>query len=108
MINIVKDNSDEVLAELKNKTTLALDAVGAKAVSDVQILTPVDTGDLWNSIDHVVDDNKVVIGTNVEYAIYVELRDKAKHPTGQAHFLRDGITRNLQSYRDIVRKYLSD
>lgn len=38
-------------------------------------LTPVDTGNLRNSITHKVDsaENAVYIGTNNEYAAYVEL-----------------------------------
>lgn len=37
------------------------------------MLKAVDTGNLRNSITHKVLENEVYIGTDVEYAIYVEL-----------------------------------
>lgn len=40
--------------------------------NDAKTRAPVDTGNLRNSITHEVDDNEGVVGTNVEYAPYVE------------------------------------
>ena len=50
-----------------------------------------------------VDEEKTVyIGTNVEYAPYVEYRDNARHQTGNAHFLRNSVTDNTEYYKGIL------
>lgn len=87
----LEDNSDAVLAEIESKIQMGLEAMGIAAEDNVVSLTPVDTGRLKGSITHVVDDHTVVVGTNVEYAQAVELRDSAMHTTGRAHYMRDGI-----------------
>ena len=48
-------------------------------------LCPVDTGLLRNSITHAVDteEKSVIIGTNVEYAAYVELGTGKYYPGGR-------------------------
>lgn len=40
--------------------------------NDAKLTCPVDTGNLRSSITHVVNDNVGIVGTNVEYAPYVE------------------------------------
>ena len=42
------------------------------------------------------------IGTNVEYAIYVETMDSVKHKTGKAHFLRDSAANHSEAYKRIM------
>ena len=100
------DNSNAVLAELKKKVALSLEAVGIQAEGNVAMRTPVDTGLLQGSWSHLVDDNKVTIGTNVKYATYVEVNDNARHTNGQAHMLRDGIQQHMNEYQMIVDNYL--
>lgn len=103
----LNDNSEIVLNSLKSQQYVALDAVGYAAETNVKLLTPVDTGRLKTSFTHVVDDEAVIVGTNVEYGKYVEGNDKARHVTGQAHFLRDGITKNIETYKQIIKSYLT-
>ena len=77
-----KDYSKEVLAALEKGKRNALTAIGATAETYAKKATPVDTGRLRNSISHSVDGEAAYIGTNVEYAPYVELgtsRAKAHH-----------------------------
>lgn len=100
------DHSQEVLYALEGAQYRALDAVGFAAESNVKILTPVDTGRLKGSIGHYVDDDAVVIGTNVEYGKYVEFNDKAFHDDGQAHYLRDGINKHIKEYKAIFESEL--
>jgi len=51
----------------------ALEAVGIFIEGEAITRCTVKTGNLKGSINHkVIDDNTVVIGTNVKYAIYVE------------------------------------
>lgn len=69
---------------------------------------PVDTGNLRNSISHKQDfgEKFAIVGTNVEYAPYVEFDDSKKHPTGKAHFLRDSIVTHGDEYKEIAIKHL--
>lgn len=54
---------------------VALEKIGLLAEGYAQKKCPVDTGNLRGSITHEVDtaEKSVAIGTNVEYAPYVEL-----------------------------------
>ena len=76
---ISADNSEAVLQELSTKLEAILEAWGIQGVGAVQdIITSesrIDTGAMRNSISHQVDlnDQSVMIGTNIEYAIYHEL-----------------------------------
>ena len=68
-----KDNTDEVLAALESAKKRGLEAIGLTADGHTKTEAPVDTGRLRNSISHATDDEAAYIGTNVEYAPYVEL-----------------------------------
>ena len=77
-----KDNSQQILSALEKGKRNALTAIGATAETYAKQETPVDTGRLRNSISHAIDGEAAYIGTNVEYAPYVELgtsRAKAHH-----------------------------
>lgn len=102
------DHSDEVLEALKKQAVLALEAVGQVAEGYAKEDCPVDTGRLRNSISHAVDEDGAYIGTNVEYAKYVEYNDTVKHENGKAHFLRDAATMHGEEYKDIFEKIMKD
>ena len=69
-----KSNAKDVLEAMQKARTRAMEIIGGKAESYAKALCPVDTGNLRNSITHAQqDENTEVIGTNVEYAPYVEL-----------------------------------
>lgn len=115
------DNSQQVIAALGNQKAFALEEVGMAAEGYVRDKTPVDTGNLQNSITHLVDDNAVIIGTNVDYARAVEFGHKQEigryvpaigkrltSPFVQGkHFMRDGITTHLGDYKRIIKDYLT-
>lgn len=69
------DNSGKVLDEFQDAVVRALERCGAQAEGYAKDLAPVDTGKLRNSISHKVDSAEpaAYIGTNSEYAPYVEL-----------------------------------
>ena len=80
----ITDNSAEFKEALERAMARALEIIGGKAESYAKGLTPVGTvesthvehyigGTLRNSITHSVDEDTVLVGTNVEYAPYVEL-----------------------------------
>ena len=77
-----KDNSQQILTALDKGIKNGLEAIGLTAETYAKKATPVDTGRLRNSISHTVDGEAAYIGSNVEYAPYVELgtsRAKAHH-----------------------------
>ena len=77
-----KDNSKQILSALEKGIKNGLEAIGLTAETYAKKATPVDTGRLRNSISHSVDGESAYIGSNVEYAPYVELgtsRAKAHH-----------------------------
>lgn len=69
------DNSKEVHSAMREAAIRALEKCGLTAEEYAKRMAPVDTGNLRNSITHQVDNDEsaVYIGTNVEYAPYVEL-----------------------------------
>ena len=77
-----KDYSKEVLAAREKGVKNGHEAKGENAETYAKKETPVCTGRLRNSISHTVDGEAAYIGSNVEYARYVELgtsRAKAHH-----------------------------
>ena len=75
-------NVNDILSALEKGKRNALTAIGETAETYAKKATPVDTGRLRNSISHAVDGEAAYIGSNVEYAPYVELgtsRAKAHH-----------------------------
>lgn len=101
------DNTSDVLNASAEAIYRALTEVGMEAQARVAALVPVDTGRLRNSIEYQVEDSQVIIGTNVEYAREVEFNDKARHTSGQAHYLRDGISNNVGEFKRIINDVLS-
>lgn len=71
----ITDNSKEVSAAIEAAILRGLEKCGLVAEGYAKKLCPVDTGNLRNSITHVVDKEEpaVYIGTNSEYGPYVEL-----------------------------------
>ena len=69
------DNSKEVLEAMQQAAVRALEKCGLTAEGYAKKLCPVDTGNLRNSITHNVDEEEpaAYIGSNAEYAAYVEL-----------------------------------
>ena len=69
------DYSPQVLAEMHDAVLRALERIGEQAEGYAKDLCPVATGQLRNSISHAVDEGEqaAYIGSNMEYAPYVEL-----------------------------------
>lgn len=103
----IVDNSEEVIQAMKEQAVLGMLAIGQEAEGFAKDECPVDTGRLRNSISNEVDEEEVAmyVGTNVEYAPYVEFGD-AKHKTGNAHFLRNSVTNHIERYQEIMEAAL--
>lgn len=133
----VEDHTEEVKAAFEEAMARALEAVGLQAEGySKEILTTegrVDTGLLRNSITHakLPGENSVIIGTNVEYAVFHEVgtghyldeelgkgrqdpwffrdRNGEGHMTvgiHGVHYLRNALNDHLNEYRDIVEEML--
>ena len=94
-----KDNTDEVLASLKRAKKRGLEAIGLTAEGYAKKDTPVDTGRLRNSISHTTDDEAAYIGTNVEYAPYVELGARGRKGV---HMLQRAATEHSDEYKRLM------
>lgn len=97
------DNSDEVLRELAEKIPQALTAMGLVAESHAKGYCPVDTGRLRNSIANAVSGNAAYIGTNVEYAAFVELGTSRMSPRP---YLKPAIANHTDEYKRIAEQAL--
>lgn len=104
----IADHSPQVLAAMKDQVARALESIGQEAEGYAKDECPTDTGRLRNSIAHQVDSGEqaVYIGTNVEYAPYVEYGEKARHPVGKAHFIRDAAANHGDHYKSILEATL--
>ena len=125
------DNSKEFFDAFDVAIARALERCGMQAEGYAKDLVPVDTGNLRNSISYRVDaqNKEVVLGTNNEYAAYVELGtgkyvsggrpdswvyqdDKGNwhHTNGQKAqpYLKPAVADHKQTYRNIIEDELKN
>ncbi len=109
LIEIREDNREQIANAIKSAIAKGLETIGLVAEGYAKADAPVDTGRLRNSITHITDDKDAYIGTNVEYAPYVEFNEKLSHPNGgKAHFLRDAAANHASEYAQIMRDALGE
>lgn len=101
----IKDNSKEVLEALAEAKKRGLEAIGITAEGHAKKITPVDTGRLRNSIGHATDDEAAYIGSNVEYAPYVELGSRGREGK---HMLQRAATEHADEYKRIMEDALKN
>jgi phage gpG-like protein len=70
------DHTAELLKLINNKTTAALEVAGSMVESTAIEQALVDTGKYRGSLTHETVGFCVVIGSNVEYAPWIEIRYK--------------------------------
>lgn len=102
---ILQDNSDLFKRGKDGAIARALEVIGLVAEGYAKRLCPVDTGRLRSSISHARDEDSAYIGTNVEYAPYVEFgtsRQKARP------YLKPAATEHGDEYREIVEQELKN
>lgn len=102
----VISHKDEAISGVEMAKMRALEIIGMRAEKYAKALCPVDTGNLRNSISHqTVGNNEVHIGTNVEYAPYVEfgtVRMSAKP------YLRPAVSTHIEEYKNILKSELKN
>lgn len=125
------DNSEEIKKEFEAALLRGLEKCGLVAERYAKKLCPVDTGNLRKSITHTVDEQEpaAIIGTNNEYAAYVEL-GTGKYAEGgrptpcvyqddECHwhwtagnpaqpFLKPAVADHQQTYRNIIENELKN
>lgn len=129
--NIFVDNSEKVGAALQGAIVRALERCGMQAEGYAKDLAPVDTGNLRNSISHRVNEREktVYVGTDAEYAAYVELgtgkyaeggrkdpwvyqdtEGKWHHTNGQRAqpYLKPAVADHKQTYYNIFKDELKN
>ena len=104
---IIESHIGEVKEELAHRIPTILEALGIEAegnaVTEITDLGAVDTGRLRGSITHTTDQDSAYIGTNVEYAQYVEL---GTYKMAARPFLRNAITKYTDDYKRIIQSGL--
>lgn len=108
---IFTNNASKVLAAEAAAKATALEIIGGKAESYAKRLCPVDTGRLRNSITHQqYDENTEVVGTNVEYAPYVELGHvtPSGNPVAPRPFLRPAAENHTSEYKAIIKQCMQN
>ena len=100
-----RDNTGGALGGKKKKKRRGLEAIGLTAEGYAKRETPVDTGRLRNSISHATDDEAAYIGTNVEYAPYVELGARGRQGV---HMLQRAATEHTDEYKQIMEDALKN
>ena len=95
-------HAPEVLKGAEGAKARALEMIGGVAESYAKAACPVDTGRLRNSITHArLDESTEVIGTNVEYAPYVEL---GTHKMAAKPYLRPAAENHAAEYKAIAEQ----
>lgn len=100
-----KDNTKEVLSALEKAIERGLEAIGLTAEGHAKKETPVDTGRLRNSISHATDKEAAYIGTNVEYAPYVELGSRGRDGK---HMLKRAATEHTAEYKKLMEESMKN
>lgn len=97
----------EFKEDLSRRIPVILEALGLEAegnaVDEITRLGAVDTGRLRGSISHAHDEEAAYVGTNVEYAPYVELGTSKMAPRP---FLRNAVSNYTDDYKRIVEEGL--
>ena len=105
LLEIREDNAQQIADAIDQALARALEEVGLVAEGYAKKACPVDTGRLRNSITHQVrpSEKSVYIGTNVEYAPYVELGTSRMKPQP---FLRPAAADHEGTYKKIFESEL--
>ena len=105
VLEIRENNAAQVEAAIDQAIARALTMIGQQAEGYAKTMCPVDTSRLKNSITNQIDmqENSVYIGTNVEYAPYVELGTMRQDPHP---YLKPAASEHSDEYRAILKSCL--
>ncbi len=105
---IITSNADIIKAAKDEAIQRALEMIGQAGESYAKLNLEreprrIDTGRLRNSISHTRDEDTAYIGTNVEYAPYVEFGTVKMEPS---MFLHRAVSENIPEYKSIAESEL--
>ncbi len=107
-INVsITSNRELVEQATTQQIAVALEAIGLLCEGYAKMKCPVDTGNLRNSITHTVnvEEQAAYIGTNVEYAAFVEMgTSKMKAQP----YLKPAVVDHTDKYKQMVEYYLKN
>lgn len=99
----ITSHIDDIKEELKSRIPTILEALAIQAegnaIDEITSMKAVDTGRLRGSISHTHDDEAAYVGTNVEYAPYVEY---GTYKMPSRPFLRNAISNYIDEYKKII------
>ena len=99
---IDKDNTEKFFKEVESEVNSNLRTATLLVERDAKTLCPVDTGTLKRSITHeFVSKREAIVGTNVEYAPYIEL-GTSRMPARS--FLRAALAKNMKRIKALFKK----
>ena len=114
----ITDNSEQFKQELASKLPRGLEAIGMQAEANAKIEvtravydTPESvsgyrrTGALRNSISHASDDSAAYVGSNIEYAPYVEF---GTYKMAARPFIQPAVEEYMDEYKAIAEQYLKE
>ena len=98
----------EILKHIDDNIAVALEAIGEEcennAVFEITAMGAVDTGRLRGSITHTTDDDAAYVGTNVEYAGYVEF-GTSRMPARP--YLENAVANYADEYKRLFELYIN-
>lgn len=99
------DNTNAIIDLINSKVKDALQEMGIKAVAEVTLNAPVDTGTLRRSYTYQCEDFSVIIGTDIDYSVYVEFRPS--NQGGRPHF-RNSLESLQGEFQNILNRKLGE
>ena len=96
----IVDNTDRVKNMSEKNIEICLEKIGLMSEAYAKDMCPVDTGRLRASITHETGEDSVIIGTNVEYAGYVELGTSKQDPQP---YLVPSLQNHISEIERIIR-----
>ena len=104
----MKSFKDEFLKMCDSQGQAAFEECGSDMEYYAKRACPVDTGRLHNSITHEVDGCgsgiKAIVGTNVEYAQYVE---DGTYRMAARPYIKPSVSDHISHYQSVIKKYLN-
>lgn len=106
-VKLANDISDLAIRASKEAIKNALEQCGLEAERYAKeyltLKKAVKTGRLRNSVTHAVKDNTMYIGTNVEYAPYIEY---GTYKMPRREYIKPSIADHITQYQAILRSEL--
>jgi HK97 gp10 family phage protein len=99
-----KSNRKQVKQALDNAKNNTLEAIGKAGQGYVKLLAPVDSGALRDSISYSVDDNSVLVGSDLVSEDYPVYQEKGTSKQKAQPYIQPGIYDNINALKKIAER----